>query len=291
MLFTDAVTALVQRLETHFLYNAQLRQFLLADLAGDAATGIRRYLKIADGQEPDIDDTQIDPIHGFMITMMAIAHIRLKMSGGTVQLGIKNQAVHLQLDEALRIYARYKPRRRTATYPRTGQVVQLPERTLGVARVIPSQLDPLYFKPQDLSWVGPVAIHATHHTQGYGSIGDVISSVQVRSTEQSFFSAQDWTYLPSKQQLLVTPRFEGAVTVETLENFDGVHDLDYDDYAWVERFAFAGCLEVEGRIRGKYTNDFLQMDGAEMRSEGAASKERLEEALKHSQILNYGVRA
>ena len=225
-----------------------------------------------------------------MDLVTGITEITNRLGGETVKLGIKAPTIKAHLLSAVRQYTRYVPRNVTLTLPVELNIVTLPAETLVVKSVLPTSLSErgtISVDPYDVFNVS----NTNSTTSGFGSQAEILAETQLRQAELRYTTQCDWFYDRAGKRLILTDGWTNDVTVTIATSYSSFDVLEEHDLIWVLDYAECLALKSEGRIRRKYTNDFLQMDGSEMVSEGSERQRTLEEELRGQMLLDFGGRA
>lgn len=162
--------------------------------------------------------------------------------------------------------------------------ITLPPTTLGVSNVFPACLSGV---APDFNIFDPLEVI---HSNGSNTqrLPHYLEKIQQHQSNKAFVGTKDWKWDSGRKKLYLTKEFGTQVTVESLERFQDIDEMEEDDLEWVLDYVTALCMAAEGRIRRKFTNDFLQMDGSEMVSEGTELARDLKERLESRSLLNFG---
>lgn len=227
--------------------------------------------------------------------------IRLRLTGGLLDLELDDAALDKVINAALREIQRYNCSTRLATIP-FSPCIDLSEcKVSSVSRVFRSQGYMAAEGDMQGSWTDPMYIASWQMLGGNGNVGNVSNwaanygawntMLQIRNT-----ASTDLTFRFDKysKRLYINTAFDKPtnITIEYVPLLESVEDV-VSDY-WIDmlmRLAVALAKVTVGRIRSRYTqaNALWTQDGETILQEGTEELNALREYLQTNTQLVYPI--
>lgn len=183
-------------------------------------------------------------------------YVKLRLGGGIVRVELQDKHIDAATNEALRVYARYRPLRRFVQIPLVEGIKQYPldKDVLGVFKmdfvhrqvslaVVEDIFHRRYYEP----------IHDMDQYVTYLQYIDTLKRVLSIEPEWHFQRALKegehptlWVHAPNQANTIL------ALAMLVVER--PLHQVPLLHEDWIQRYALAFCKEIMGRVRGKWGN-------------------------------------
>lgn len=231
-----------------------------------------------------------------------IDEIKLKLTGGILELEISDDSISKIIYSALREIQRYIDSTKVITIPYSGCIDMTPYKVSSVSRIYravgylmgdQNQMgvtpgDPVYMAQiQMLAGTGQVT-GLTDFTYNYAAWNTALQIRNTISTDLSF------RYDKSANKLYINTAYDvpATITIEYVPLFQDVAEVTSDYWTDILLNLSLGLTQiVVGRIRSRFTqsNALWTMDGETMLAEGNAQVNEIREKLKQYSQLTYVV--
>lgn len=229
--------------------------------------------------------------------------IKLKLTGGLLELELSDQQLDTIINSAFRELQRYITEVRLITIPYTSCIDMSKYNVKTVTNVyrIRGNLGGNSDTDSLTNPVDPIAMSQWQLLSGYAN-GYTLNNFtlnfaawstasQIRNTLSTDL---DFRYIQQSSQLYINTSFDtpGSITIEYVPRFTNVNEIKTD--FWIDyliRMSLALTKITLGRIRGKYTqtNALWTLDAETMLNEGNEELNALREKLESSSMLFYPV--
>lgn len=231
-----------------------------------------------------------------------IDEIKLKLTGGVLDLEITDEAISKTIYSAMREVQRYIDTTRTVTIPYSSCIDLTPYNVSSVSRVYraegyfaedgtgigTSPGDPVYMAQiQMLSGNGTIN-GLTEFTSNYAAWNTALQIRNTVSTDLAF------RYDKSAEKLYINIAFDTppTITVEYIPVYKDVDEITSDFWIDVILNLSTGLVQIMlGRIRSRFvqSNALWTMDGEAMLAEGNKLVDETREKLRQYAQLTYGI--
>ena len=231
-----------------------------------------------------------------------IDEIKLKLTGGVLDLEISDEAISKTIYSAMREVQRYIDTTRTITIPYSSCIDLTPYNVSSVSRVYraegyfaedgtgigTSPGDPVYMAQiQMLSGNGTIN-GLTEFTSNYAAWNTALQIKNTVSTDLAF------RYDKSSEKLYINIAFDTPprITIEYIHVYKDVDEITSDFWIDVILNLSTGLVQIMlGRIRSRFvqSNALWTMDGEAMLAEGNKLVDETREKLRQYAQLTYGI--
>ena len=231
-----------------------------------------------------------------------IDEIKLKLTGGVLDLEITDEAISKTIYSAMREVQRYIDTTRTITIPYSSCIDLTPYNVSSVSRVYraegyfaedgtgigTSPGDPVYMAQiQMLSGNGTIN-GLTEFTSNYAAWNTALQIKNTVSTDLAF------RYDKSSEKLYINIAFDTPprITIEYIHVYKDVDEITSDFWIDVILNLSTGLVQIMlGRIRSRFvqSNALWTMDGEAMLAEGNKLVDETREKLRQYAQLTYGI--
>ena len=226
--------------------------------------------------------------------------VKLKVTGGVLELEIDDSSLQKILNSAFRELQRYITETRLITIPYTKSCISLAEYNVNsVANVYRAEGYMMSDSVEGNQWTDPMYMAGWQTISGSGllynannityNLGAWNTALQIRNTLSTDLA---YTYDRTTQNLYVNTAFDNPkfLTIEYIPRFNSVEEIK-SDY-WIDvlcRLTAALTKVTIGRVRSKYshTNAPWTLDGETMLSEGNEELNAIREHLVTNTQLIY----